>query len=301
MNPKIDMTESHIQQGILDAVPAHANYLTFNLISGADIRSALLQLAPLIDGKRVVLGIGLSAVTALSKHIEALRDFPVIAGAKVDLPVNKAALWCWLREAERGALVSQVQRVTQAVSGAFALSSCVDAFRFDIGRDLTGYEDGTENPQDQAALDAAIVHQRGAAQDGASFVAVQQWQHQWNRFRAMSAEQQDNAVGRRRSDNEELDHAPQTAHVKRTAQESFEPEAFVLRRSMPWSAGTQSGLYFVAFGHTPDAFEAQLTRMAGAEDGIVDALFGFSSPLTGSYFWCPPMRDGKVDLSVLLN
>ncbi len=295
------MTKSHIQQGILESVPAHANYLTFNLIDGADVRTALLQLAPLIDGKRVVLGIGSSTVRALNAKINQLREFPIIAGAKVALPVNQAALWCWLRESERGALVAQVQRLTEVLSGAFELASCVDAFRFDNGRDLTGYEDGTENPQDLAALDAAIVHEQGAGQDGASFVAVQQWQHQWNRFRAMSADQQDNAIGRRRSDNEELEHAPQTAHVKRTAQESFEPEAFVLRRSMPWSAGVQSGLYFVAFGHTLDAFEVQLTRMSGAEDGIVDALFDFSQPLTGSYFWCPPMRDGKVDLSLLIN
>jgi putative iron-dependent peroxidase len=50
----------------------------------------------------------------------------------------------------------------------------------------------------------------------------------------MSTTEQDHAVGRRRSDNEELDDAPESAHVKRTAQESFEPEAFVVRRSMPW-------------------------------------------------------------------
>jgi len=36
--------------------------------------------------------------------------------------------------------------------------------------------------------------------------------------------------GRRRDDNEEIADAPPSAHVKRTAQESFEPEAFVLRR-----------------------------------------------------------------------
>jgi len=70
---------------------------------------------------------------------------------------------------------------------------------------------------------------------------------------------------------------------------------------MPWSCGTQSGLYFVAFGHSLDAFEAQLKRMSGAEDGLVDALFDFSQPLTGSYFWCPPMRDGVVDLSLILD
>ena len=36
--------------------------------------------------------------------------------------------------------------------------------------------------------------------------------------------------------------------------------------------GNEGGLVFVAFGHSFDAFEAQLRRMSGAEDGITDAL-----------------------------
>jgi putative iron-dependent peroxidase len=55
----------------------------------------------------------------------------------------------------------------------------------------------------------------------------------------------------------------------------------------------------VAFGKSFDAFEAQLNRMVGAEDGIADALFRFSKPVTGSYFWCPPMAGGRLDLSAL--
>ncbi len=56
---------------------------------------------------------------------------------------------------------------------------------------------------------------------------------------------------------------------------------------------------FVAFGNSLDPYEAQLRRMVGADDGIVDGLFQFSQPLTGSYFWCPPMAGGKLDLAAL--
>jgi putative iron-dependent peroxidase len=56
---------------------------------------------------------------------------------------------------------------------------------------------------------------------------------------------------------------------------------------------------FVAFGASFDAFEAQLARMVGAEDGITDALFKVSRPTSGAYFWCPPMRGRRVDLSAL--
>ena len=115
----------------------------------------------------------------------------------------------------------------------------------------------------------------------------------------MTEDERDNIIGRRQSDNEELEDAPESAHVKRTAQESFDPEAFVVRQSMPWSDPDSEGLVFVAFGHTLDAYEAQLRRMVGLDDGIVDDLFQFSRPVSGGYYWCPPVADGKLDLSVL--
>jgi putative iron-dependent peroxidase len=130
-------------------------------------------------------------------------------------------------------------------------------------------------------------------------VAAQRWVHDLSVFQGLSQEEQDDVIGRRRSDNEELDDAPESAHVKRTAQEDFEPEAFVIRRSMPWAEGAVEGFVFVAFGSSLDAFEAQLTRMSGVEDGIVDALFRFSRPVTGGYFWCPPVKEGRLDLRVL--
>ncbi len=115
-------------------------------------------------------------------------------------------------------------------------------------------------------------------------------------FRRSPSSERDNTIGRRISDNEEIEDAPDSAHVKRTAQEEFAPEAFVLRRSMPWTCGLDSGLVFVAYGCSFDAFEAQMNRMVGADDDITDALFTFTRPISGSYFWCPPMQDGQLDL-----
>jgi putative iron-dependent peroxidase len=42
-----------------------------------------------------------------------------------------------------------------------------------------------------------------------------------------------------------------------------------------------------------------LQHMLGLDDGVTDALFKFTRPLTGGYYWCPPMVDGKLDLSRL--
>ena len=68
---------------------------------------------------------------------------------------------------------------------------------------------------------------------------------------------------------------------------------------MPWAQGLEGGLMFTAFGASYDAFEAQLKRMIGSEDGIVDALFAFTRPVSGAYYWCPALREGRLDLSPL--
>lgn len=35
------------------------------------------------------------------------------------------------------------------------------------------------------------------------------------------------------------------------------------------------------------------------DNGIIDALFNFTRPITGAYYWCPPVKNGKLDLSAL--
>lgn len=285
------------QPGILAPVPPLARYVTYKMLPGADPRASLRALRDAADGSHTVVGFGLSLVSTLEIHIDELRVFPEFSGFGLDIPSTPASLWIWLRGRDRGEIYNRHRVLDAALSGAFRQDQVLDAFIHGSGRDLTGYEDGTENPKGKAAVSAAISKRKGIA--GSSFVAVQQWLHDLPRYDAMPTREQDHCIGRRRSDNKELDDAPESAHVKRTAQESFDPEAFVVRRSMPWVEGKDCGLMFTAFGATFDAFEAQFRRMLGVEDGIADALFKFTRPLTGAYFWCPPVKGKKLDLSAL--
>ena len=290
------------QSGILAPLPKHARYLMFTFESDvADAAEALEPLLDIVDGNSAVVGIGSSLVTALGKEIPGLRAFPNMTGAGFDIPSTQYALWLWLRGDDRGDLHHMAREIEQALEMDFQLREVLDAFVHGNSQDLTGYEDGTENPKGENAIDAAMVQGLGAGLDGSSFVAVQQWTHDFELFDAMTPEEQDNTMGRRKIDNEELGDAPESAHVKRTAQESFDPEAFMLRRSMPWTEGNEAGLNFVAFGHSLDAFEIMLHRMAGHEDGVTDALFNFTRPISGGYYWCPPIADGKLDLSALIS
>jgi len=287
------------QPGILAPVPDHCRYLEFGLIPDTDVSAVLRRLASRAADPGAVVGVGPGLARQLGRDIPGLRPFPTLTGPGCETPSTQAALWCWVHGTDRGTIVRSARAFVALVADGFRCDRIIDGFKYDTGRDLTGYEDGTENPKGDDAVDAAIMLGAGAGLDGSSFVAVQQWVHDLDRFAARPQAECDDIVGRRLSDNEELDDAPASAHVKRTAQESFEPEAFVVRRSMPWSDADGEGLVFVAFGKSLDAFEAQLRRMMGEEDGVTDALFRFTRPVTGSYFWCPPVRDGKLDLSAL--
>lgn len=296
------------QPGIFEPVPAVARYVLFSLTEqGANsqaIKDALGRLSPLANGSDVVLGIGPSLVAALGAQVPGLHELADVSGHGVKVPSTPGTLWCWVRGEDLGDLLHLTRKVQKALAPAFVVRHVVDAFRHAVGesghgRDLTGYEDGTENPVGEAAQEAAFVHGQGEGLDGSSFVAVQQWVHDLDAFEALADADRDHHIGRRLSDNEEIEDSPTSAHVKRTAQESFDPPAFMLRRSMPWMMSMQAGLMFVAFGESLYAFEAQMGRMAGHEDGVTDAIFQISKPVNGACFWCPPMREGKLDLRQL--
>lgn len=284
------------QAAILAPVPQVGRYLFFSLSQPQALRDSLSRLMALVDGTQVLAGFGPELVQALDAQVPGLHPLVAFSGHGVQVPSTPAALCCWLRGTDQGDLLHLTRQLEKALAPGLQLNQVIDAFRHGLGRDLTGYEDGTENPVDEAARAAALVPGTESGLAGSSFMAVQQWRHDFDAFEAMASSEQDNMVGRRRSDNEELDDAPPSAHVKRTAQESFEPEAFVVRRSMPWTLGKEAGLVFVAFGKSLDAFEAQMRRMAGQDDGVTDALFRISKPVTGAFFWCPPLRDGRLDL-----
>jgi putative iron-dependent peroxidase len=286
----------------MSGVPGVARYLTFSLRTDVDPAASKACIQALDIDDQIVVGIGEPLVAHWGGIIDELRAFPALDGPDVSVPSTQQALWCWLRGTDQGELVSRGIAISDSLAEAFQLEQIVDGFKHgdaELGKDLTGYEDGTENPEGDDAVAAAFVADGGDGIAGSSFVAVQQWVHDLRHFWSLPQGDQDNIIGRRKSDNEELDDAPASAHTKRTEQESFDPEAFVLRRSMPFANPDGEGLMFVAFGKTFDAFEVQLRRMVGLEDGVADGLFQFSKPVTGGYYWCPPVKDGRLNLAAI--
>jgi putative iron-dependent peroxidase len=285
------------QPTILLPPTAAGRFITLGLTGDAQPRDVLARLSKLSVGEGLAVGVGDPLAKALGAAVPGLRPFPAVSGPGGSFPSTQGALWLFVGGDDPGEILHRSRRVTQALGDFVRVDEDLPSFVYGGGRDLTGFEDGTENPKGDRAVDVAFG--AGDARTGGSFVATQRWIHDLGGFERLSQKARNDVIGRDLDTNEELASAPLSAHVKRTAQESFDPATFLLRRSMPWGDIREHGLYFVAYAATLDSFERILRRMAGLEDGVSDALLKFSRAVTGGYYWCPPVADGKLDLRAL--
>lgn len=289
------MSKPLTPSAILGPVPAAGRFLTLGLRPSASAASVLPKLRSLQIADGTTVGFGDPLVRLLGGTVAGLKPFLATSGPGVSVPSTQGSLWLSFGGDGAGDLLLLARRFMQTLESDFIIDEEVATFFHQGGRDLTGYEDGTENPKGDKAVTAAIAR-GGSGIEGGSFVAAQRWVHALGHFESLSDIQRDHVFGRQFDGNEEIADAPPSAHVKRSAQESFDPEAFMVRRSMPFGDSYNHGLYFVAYGATLSAFERVLHRMVGLEDGITDALFSFTRPVSGGYYFCPPIIDGRLDL-----
>ncbi len=168
----------------------------------------------------------------------------------------------------------------------------VHGFRYFDDRDLMGFVDGTENPRGEAVLDAAIVGEEDAAFAGGSYVIVQKYLHDLDRWNAISTEAQERIIGRTKLSDIELDDSikPTSAHSALTTIVEDGKEVKILRDNMPFGrAGhAEFGTYFIGYSRSPHTIEQMLQNMfVGRPPGNYDRLLDFSRAVTGNQFFCP--------------
>ena len=96
-------------------------------------------------------------------------------------------------------------------------------------------------------------------------------------------------MGRTKDDSVELegDLRDPASHVARTDQELDGADLEIFRRNTPYGIVTNHGTMFIGFARDQARLARMLARMAGAEDGIRDALTMYATALSGSYYWVP--------------
>ena len=94
------------------------------------------------------------------------------------------------------------------------LSMKSSGFSYFDNRDLIGFVDGTENPVGQPAISATIIGEEDAAFAGGSYVIVQKYLHDLDRWNTLPIEEQEKIIGRKKLSDIELDDTvkPTSAH-----------------------------------------------------------------------------------------
>jgi putative iron-dependent peroxidase len=90
---------------------------------------------------------------ALGGSVAGLRTFPALSGPACSVPSTQQSLWLRFGGDDRSALFDRSEKVLAMLAPAFAIEEVLDTFLYAGGRDLTGFEDGTENPKAEAAVE----------------------------------------------------------------------------------------------------------------------------------------------------
>jgi porphyrinogen peroxidase len=183
-------------------------------------------------------------------------------------------------------------QIMSRLSGAVSTVDEVHGFNYFDDRDLIGFVDGTENPVEQAAIDATIIGEEDAAFAGGSYVIVQKYFHDLQGWNALPVEEQERIIGRKKLSDIELDDAvkPSSAHNALTSIVEDGKELEIVRDNMPFGevGKGEFGTYFIGYARSPHRIEQMLVNMfVGRPPGNYDRLLDYSRAVTGTLFFVP--------------
>lgn len=220
-----------------------------------------------------------------------LAPFPVLDSEQHVVPHTPFDLLLHIRSDRRDVNYIVGQKFIESLAGTAEVAEEVHGFRYLDSRDLTGFVDGTENPQGEHRRKVALVDTEDAAFAGGSYLHIQRYIHNLNAWNELEVKSQEDIIGRTKVDNVEYksaDKAP-TAHIKRAALKDPDGESIeILRHSMPYGNTTESGLLFISYARTPKNFTLMLESMfKGDEQGNYDRLMDYTCAVTGAAFFAP--------------
>jgi putative iron-dependent peroxidase len=183
-------------------------------------------------------------------------------------------------------------QIMSRLSGAVSTVDEVHGFNYFDDRDLIGFVDGTENPVEQAAVDATIIGEEDAAFAGGSYVIVQKYLHDLKGWNAVPVEEQEKIIGRTKLSDIELDDTvkPSSAHNALTTIMEDGKQLEIVRDNMPFGevGKGEFGTYFIGYARSPSRIEQMLMNMfVGKPPGNYDRLLDYSRAVTGTLFFVP--------------
>jgi putative iron-dependent peroxidase len=271
---------------------SHA-YLEFDGHPGADAAELVQVVASLREPRTTIGGVNLVAGVRLEVWEMIVRAFcppgllgfnePIVGADDYALPATQHDIVIWLAGAAYDVVFDASRGVISALADGATLVHEMIGWPYHRDLDLTGFEDGRENP---SLVDATtdVTVPAGSPGEGGSVLLLQQWEHDGEAWEGLAIAEQEQVIGRRKLGGEELDPKPATSHVARTDQDQF---GKILRRNIGYGTPDRHGTIFVGFSQDRVRLDAMLESMVGLNPGPVDRLTRFAHALTGAYYFVP--------------
>lgn len=289
------------QTGIFSLGDAAHVYLEFTLAAGTDAVRFVQTVVDIheprttVGGVNVVIGFRpeLWRGVAPAETPADLVGFgaPLAGAGGYAMPGTQSDLWLWIAGASYDVVFDVARDAIKTLAPLATLDRELSGWSYRHSRDLTGFEDGTENPTLMNAPGIATIPD-GSPGAGGSVLLFQKWQHDIAAWEALPDAVQEHVMGRTKAESIELpqDVMPDDSHVSRTTVDQNGEERKIFRRNTAYGTVTQFGTVFVGFGQDQYRLDRMLRRMAGAEDGLRDALTRYTTPLTGAYYFVPSLE-----------
>ena len=272
---------------------------------GADlnlIKTALKELRADCVAQGVNLGLLFGPTLLADLSADMPDDFQPYPG--YESPDGKVAkgtqeeLLVWVHSDRKGLCWETQHSFRNKVQGHMSVARGTIAWVYKNSLDLSGFIDGTGNPEPEDQRDRAIVPD-GMPGAGGTFCIAQRWVHDLAYFNSLSLEGQENTFGRSKADSTRLDTQVPTSHLAHvelrdgeTGDAGKAKRGEMVRRSTPYAFhdGTV-GLYFMGFCKDQAPLRERMEAMYGLNGQARDAITDYSTPASGSFYFAPSVED----------
>ncbi len=300
------------QSAIFNEMGQHQWYVHLSRSGGGElstIRSALKQLISDCKDKNInlVLGFGPTLLADLGGDTpNDFQPFETIEApdGKTQAKGTQEELLLWLNSPQKDEVWKAQYDARTALANDMTVARETPTFIYGESLDMTGFIDGTGNPEPANEPGVALVPD-GEPGAGGSFILAQRWVHDLTGWNEMSVEEQEKVFGRKKADSERLSNQEDYSHLSHvelregdTADDSKPKRNEIARRSTPYAFhdGTV-GLYFMAFCREQAPFRERLNAMYGANGETRDKLTDYSEPASGSFYFAPSQDELEKILS----
>jgi putative iron-dependent peroxidase len=285
------------QPGIFALGASSQTYLEFDVVADSGPVDLVSAVANLRQPRTTMAGVNLVSGFRPELWRSVLPDglpatltgfnTEIIGPRGTRLPSTQHDLVVWLSGGANDVVFDEARQVIQSLAQVAGLSAETTGWTYDRDRDLTGFIDGSENPDLLEAPKVALVPE-GTPGAGGSVLLLQRWAHDAARWESLPVAEQERVIGRRKSDSVELSPRPADSHVTRTDQDKF---GKIFRRNVPYGTVADHGTMFVGFAAHQDPLLEMLRSMVGIPDGIPDRLTEYTRALTGAFYFVPALED----------